>query len=342
LPILAPGGRTGRLAKLALVPLATLVLAACGEQANNNATGDAAFPSLLGPDGFPHEVVTVQGAQSAGLYLPIFVMAAAIFILVEGLLIVAAIRFRRKDRDGELPPQTHGHNKLEIAWTAIPALIVLVMFVGSTIVLAQVDEKSDEPAVVVDVLAYRFGWTFTYKDPDTFDPASNTYQDAGVMIASSPASPSSSEARDPAQDVVLPVDVPVRFRLNAAEVIHSFYVPAFFFKRDVIPGRTNEFEVTIEKPGRYGGQCAEFCGLLHGQMFFNIRAVEQSEYEAWLAEQSGGAPAAEAPAPEGAAPPGAPPEGAAPPGAQPDGAAPPGAPGPSGPPAAEPEAVPES
>jgi plastocyanin len=118
-----------------------------------------------------------------------------------------------------------------------------------------------------------------------------------VVISSSPSSPSSDDARDPAQDVVLPVGVPVRFRLNAADVIHSFYVPSFFFKRDAVPGRTNEFEVTIEKPGRYGGQCAEFCGLNHGQMFFNIQAVEQAEYDSWLAEQTGGGEAAEGSAP---------------------------------------------
>jgi cytochrome c oxidase subunit II len=105
------------------------------------------------------------------------------------------------------------------------------------------------------------------------------------------------------------VDVPIRFRLNSLDVIHSFYVPAFFFKRDVIPGRTNEFEITIEQPGVYGGQCAEFCGLSHGRMFFTIRAVEQAEYEAWVAEKSGAAPTtAEAEtgeAPEGDTEPGA-------------------------------------
>jgi cytochrome c oxidase subunit 2 len=89
--------------------------------------------------------------------------------------------------------------------------------------------------------------------------------------------------------------VPIRFRLHSLDVIHSFYVPAFFFKRDVIPGRTNEFEITIEEPGVYGGQCAEFCGLSHGRMFFTIRAVEQADYDAWVAEKSpAGAATAEA------------------------------------------------
>jgi cytochrome c oxidase subunit 2 len=312
LPIPAPGDIARRLAKLVAIPLAALMLVACGAQANNNQTGDDAFPNLIGGSGFPHEVVTVEGEMSAALYLPIFLVAAAIFVLVEGLLIVAALRFRRRSKDGEFPAQTHGHNGLEIMWTAIPALIVLIMFVGSTIVLADIEEQTDEPAVVVDVLAFRFGWTFSYKDAASFDEATGTYADAGVTISASPSEPSSTQPRDPAQDVVLPVDVPVRFRVTAADVIHSFYVPSFFFKRDAIPGRTNEFEITIEEPGRYGGQCAEFCGLNHGQMFFAIRAVEQPEYEAWLAETrtAGGAPAggappagdAPVPVPEGAAP----------------------------------------
>ncbi len=279
------GDRAGRLVKIALVPIIGLVLAACGEQANNNATGDDAFPSLIGANGFPHEVVTTQGSQAASLYPIIFGVAVVIFILVEGLLLLAILRGRNKGKAGELPAQTHGNNKLEIVWTAIPLVVVLVLFAASTMVLARVEEKSEEPAVVVDVLAFRFGWTFTYKEPGTFDEATGAYQDAGVTISSSPASPSSDQPRDPAQDVVLPVGEPVLFRLNAADVIHSFYVPAFFFKRDAIPGRTNEFEVTIDKAGRYGGQCAEFCGLNHSQMFFNIRAVDPAEYETWLAEQ---------------------------------------------------------
>jgi cytochrome c oxidase subunit 2 len=276
--------------KLALVPVIGLALMACGEQANNNATGDSAFPNLLGAEGFPHQVVTAEGAAAADLYVPVFLIAVAIFILVEGLLLLAILRYRHRGKDGELPAQVHGNNRLELIWTAIPLVIVLVLFAASTMVLARVEEKSEKPAVVLDVLAFRFGWTFTYKQPGSFDAQTGTYQDAGVTISSSPSSPSSDQPRDPAQDVVLPIGEPVLFRLNAADVIHSFYVPSFFFKRDAVPGRTNEFEVTIEEPGRYGGQCAEFCGLNHGQMFFNIRAVEPAEYETWLAQAAAAGP----------------------------------------------------
>jgi cytochrome c oxidase subunit II len=291
LPRTTLGDRVGRVARLALVPVIGLALMACGQQANNNnPTGDGAFPNLVGADGFPHQVVTSQGAAAASLYMPVFIIAVIIFVLVEGLLLLAVLRFRHRGKDGELPAQVHGNNRLEIVWTAIPLVIVLVLFAASTLVLARVEDKTEKPAVVLDVLAFRFGWTFTYKQPGTFDAQTGMYQDAGVTISSTPASPSSDQPRDPAQDVVVPVGEPILFRLNAADVIHSFYVPSFFFKRDAIPGRTNEFEITIEKPGRYGGQCAEFCGLNHSQMYFDIRAVEPAEYEAWLAKTAAGGP----------------------------------------------------
>ena len=88
--------------------------------------------------------------------------------------------------------------------------------------------------------------------------------------------------------MVVPTIGSVLFRITAVDVIHSFYVPSFFTKLDAIPGRVNELQVNIEKPGVYGGQCAEFCGLAHGDMFFSVRAVPADEFEAWVAEQTGG------------------------------------------------------
>jgi len=294
LRIQASGGLRGRLAKLAMIPAIGLIVTACAEQANNNPTSDAGSPSLFGQTangiGFPHDVVTTEGIASAGLYLPIFLIAVVIFILIEGLLLFMAWRFRRKDKDADLPEQVHGNNKLEVIWTAIPALLVTVLFIGSAIVLTDIESTSDDPAVVVDVDAFQFGWTFKYMDPAVYDPVTDKYGETGVVVPFSPSLASTEEVNELKQEAVLPVDVPIRFRLQALDVIHSFYVPAFFFKRDAFPGRINEFEITIVEPGVYGGQCAEFCGLSHGRMFFTIRAVEQAEYDAWLAERSGGAP----------------------------------------------------
>jgi cytochrome c oxidase subunit 2 len=299
LRIPAFGGRMGRLAKLASIPVVGLVLAACGAQPNENPTGDAAEPGLFALDGnmFPHEVVTVEGAQSASLYLPIFLVAAVIFLLIEGLLLFMVWRFRRKDGDTELPEQTHGNNKLEVLWTAIPAAIVTLLFVMSTMVLVDIESTTENPSETVEVTAFQFGWIFDYPEYE------------GVSVSGGGKGPG-------APQMVVPINEPIRFVLKAVPgpeqtpeelaagaaptggVIHSFYVPSFFFKRDIIPGRISEFEVTIEKPGVYGGQCAEFCGLAHGDMFFSVRAVEQAEFDAWIAEMQGGGDADAAPSDE--------------------------------------------
>ena len=160
--------------------------------------------------------------------------------------------------------------------------IVFVLFVVSTMVLTDVQSKSDEHGAVVDVQAFRFGWIYEYQDPGSLDPETGGYDPLTM-------NPITGGGREGAPTMVLPVGEPVLIRLTAADVIHSWYVPSFFFKRDAIPGRVNEFEITIEKPGVYGGQCAEFCGLAHGDMYFSVDAREPADYEAWLAEQTSGA-----------------------------------------------------
>ena len=203
------------------------------------------------------------------------------------------IRYRRRGAQDSLPTQTHGNNRLEIIWTAIPALIVTAMFVVSMNVLQSVQAKSDQPGVVVDVTAFQWQWTFAYPDSGL------SYTGAG---------------KD-GPEMVVPVNEPVRVRLQSSDVIHSFYVPAFFTKLDVVPGRTNELEFTVEQPGTYGGQCAEFCGLSHADMYFSVRAVPREEYDAWVdvGGRSGERDAQPAPirpaGPPPSGPPGPPPSG---------------------------------
>jgi cytochrome c oxidase subunit 2 len=280
LRIPAVGDWGGRLAKLATIPVLGAILVACTEQANSNPTGDDRAPNLFGQTdngfGFPHEVVTTEGIAAAGLYLPIFLIAVVIFIIVEGLLLWSILRYRKRSKGDDLPEQTHGNNMLELVWTAIPMVVVFVLFVVSTNVLINdVEARSDEHGAVVNVSAFQFGWTFDYQDPASLDEETGTYASTNVI--------KTGGGREAAPVMVLPVDEPVLIRLSALDVIHSWYVPAFFFKRDAIPGRVNEFELTIEEPGTYGGQCAEFCGLAHGNMYFNVEAVDSAEYDAWLA-----------------------------------------------------------
>ena len=195
------------------------------------------------------------------LYWIVFTLAAIVFVFVGGAIAIFPFLFRR--RDNRLPKQIHGSNKLEVLWTAIPLVIVSVLFVFSERALSIVDrdDAGEEAAFTIDVFGFQWQWDFNYGD---------------FTVRGTVADP---------PEIVLPVDTQVHFRLHTDDVIHAFYVPDFLFKRDVVPGRTNEFSLTSDRLGTYQGQCAEFCGLLHARMTFTVRTVTAGAYEEWVADQ---------------------------------------------------------
>jgi cytochrome c oxidase subunit 2 len=207
---------------------------------------------------------TAEGRAIGTLYLGFVAVAAVVAVVVYGLLTWAIVRYRGRPGD-EPPAQVHGNLRLEVVWTVLPILTVLALFAGTLVVLTRVEAVTANPRAEVRVEAFRWGWSASY-------PA------AGVTV---------SGLRETGPEIVLPVDETVRITLVAADVVHAFYVPAFLFKRDAIPGRETVFEITIEEPGAYGGQCAEFCGTFHSRMPFTIRAVSRAEFDAWLASQPG-------------------------------------------------------
>jgi cytochrome c oxidase subunit II len=212
---------------------------------------------------------TEQGRAIQGLYNLFFAVAAVIFVLVEGLIVWSVVRYRR--RDDRLPPQFHGSNLLEVTWTAVPLVIVAVLFVVSWQAIGKVDAKASDPRVRIVVQAFQWSWNFTYAGLRVPTGAGEPARD--LTIRGSVATP---------PELVLPVGEPIRVVVQSKDVIHSFYVPAFNFKRDAIPGRTNSFDIAIDRPGSYHGQCAQFCGLYHSKMVFQIRAVPPADYGAWL------------------------------------------------------------
>jgi len=221
---------------------------------------------------------TAEGRVIQTLYGYFVILGIGVGLLVFGLATFAIVRYRVPARRGRtapdrateevladepLPPQTHGNLKLEALWTAIPLITVIGLFLGTLVVLNRVEARSPQPAADIRVEGFRWGWTFRFPNE-------------GIAV---------SGLGVPGPEVVVPVNEPLRFTLTAADVNHAFFVPQFLFKKDMIPGRENVFEITIEEPGAYGGQCAEFCGIYHAKMPFTIRAVERGEYDAWLAEQ---------------------------------------------------------
>ena len=208
-----------------------------------------------------------------------------VFVLVEGALLYAAIRFRRKPGD-PLPPQTHGNTPLEIAWTIIPTILILGLGIWSVFVLFKLEpgeavalaaEQGKEP-LHVEAIGHQWWWEFRYENalPDTGECAE-------------PNNVPEGQSRDPecelittANEMRIPVDRPVIMTLKSDDVIHSFWIPKLAGKQDVVPTRDNKMWFLAEDPGMYYGQCAEFCGTAHAQMKFRVHALPEAEYAAWV------------------------------------------------------------
>ena len=234
------------------------------------------FVVLLGGCLLPPDPKTDAGQDVFNLYLLVLAFAAVVLVGVEGFIVYAILRYRRQPGDDTLPEQHHGNTRLEILWTAIPTVIVLILFVMSTITLASVEARSEEPGVIIQVDGKRWAWDFTYPD--------------GMKI---------SGASGQATELMVPVGEPVRLVLDSLDVNHAFFVPQFLLKRDVIDmgdnAKPNEIEFTVTEAGTYAGQCAEFCGVGHADMIFAVKAMPRAEYDAALAAMAAGETPAPAP-----------------------------------------------
>jgi cytochrome c oxidase subunit 2 len=235
---------------------------------------------------YPPIAVTTEGTEIRNLYTVIFLIAVAIFIVVEGLIIWTVIRYRRKPGDDTLPPQTHGNNIAEFVWTIVPTIIVIFMFVISWQTLNVVDVSSASAQTKIRAVAGQFQWQFDYLAPD------------GTTILYTELLP----LADQDGGMAVPAGRTVQLTLVSPDVIHAFYVPQFLFKRDVVPGRVNSFDFTVNESDAgqvFRGQCAELCGTGHAIMLFDVKAMTAAEFDTWLADKAAKAKATPAPAPSG-------------------------------------------
>ena len=282
----SPRSRTTRTAVIALALGAVIIglaLVLVGFRADLLRAGDTFVTGL-----FPPIAVTTQGAQIRDLYAIVFLIAVAIFVLVEGLIIWTVVRYRRKPGDDTLPPQTHGNNIAEFVWTIVPTLVVIFMFIVSWQTLNAVDRSSNDAQTKIRAVAGQFQWQFDYLGPD------------GQTILYTELLPLVSQGGG----MMVPAGRTVQLSLVSNDVIHAFYVPQFLFKRDVVPGRTNQFDFKVNDADvgqTFRGQCAELCGTGHSIMLFEVKALSPSEFDAWLADKAAKAAATAAPAASGAA-----------------------------------------
>ncbi|MGY1807512.1 cytochrome c oxidase subunit II [Blastococcus sp. SYSU D00669] len=263
---MARGSRVVRLGALGL--LGGLTLTGC-EMPNNE------FWRFGWPEGITEEAESMRELWTGSV-----IAALIVGIITWALILWCVVRYRK--RSDELPRQTAYNLPLEIVYTIIPFLIIAGLFFFTVVVQNRVQERSDDPDVTIDVNAFKWNWQFVY--PETEDPDGNPVETVGDS--------------EEIPILVLPTDRTIRFQVASADVIHSFWVPEFLFKLDVIPGnengRDNVFEVTVTEPGAYVGRCAELCGTYHAYMNFEVRAVSPDAYEDYLAAREDGAGTAEA------------------------------------------------
>ncbi|HZK05877.1 MAG TPA: cytochrome c oxidase subunit II [Actinomycetaceae bacterium] len=199
-----------------------------------------------------------------------WIAALSIGVLVWGLLIWAIIVYRKRKDDDALPVQLQYHVPLELMYTVIPIVLVSVLFVFSQRTIADVQDVSAEPDVTIEVYGKQWSWDFNYVD-------------AGVYYSGERFQLTGTEGDAENLPVLyLPVDQNVQFELHSRDVIHAFWIPAFLYKTDMIPGRTNVFQVTPGEEGSYFGKCAEMCGEFHSEMLFRVEVVSQEEFDAQM------------------------------------------------------------
>ncbi|MCX4098694.1 cytochrome c oxidase subunit II [Nocardia sp. alder85J] len=276
--------------------------------------------------------ITPQATKMRELWTWSVIAALAMGVLVWGLTFWTVAFHRKKATSPEFPRQTGYNVPLELTYTAIPFVIIAVLFYFTVVVQNYVHEKVSNPDVVVDVTAFQWNWKFGYQkvvgpDGQVYDGADSTRQGLNQEIideykerrANGHAQPGPDHGL-PAQDIsylhydkvetvgssqeipvlVLPTGKNIEFQLASADVIHSFWVPEFLFKRDVMPNpkenhSDNVFQITkIEKEGAFVGRCAEMCGTFHSMMNFEVRAVSPEKFQQYLADRQAGKTNAEA------------------------------------------------
>lgn len=220
--------------------------------------------------------VTKQAERMETLWEWTTMVALLVGVLVWGLLFWAIIRYRR--RDHELPKQTKMNHRLEIAYTIAPTIIVLVLFYFTAVTQNYVTKLSKNPDTTIEVVGFQWNWQFNYCDKPY--SGSTTTTDEHKCIDGSYVHTTGSSTQIPV--LVIPRGETVRFILHSDDVIHSFWVPDFLFKRDVIPQpQDNQFEITATTNGAYVGRCAELCGTYHSQMNFEVRVVDPADYKSY-------------------------------------------------------------
>ena len=209
------------------------------------------------------------------LWVNSWIAALVVGIITWGLIVWCLVAYRRRKGTVGFPRQTSFNLPLEVFYLTIPLFMVVVFFYFTDRDQQAIDNRSEPADVVVDVRGKQWAWDFNYKAGDVIEE--DVYE-AGVQTNLT----GNTIDMEQLPTLYLPVNKSVDLELNARDVIHSFWVPAFLQKRDMIPGKTNYIRFTPTKEGTYDGKCAELCGEYHSEMLFRVKVVSEAEFDAHM------------------------------------------------------------
>jgi cytochrome c oxidase subunit 2 len=255
-------GWVKRIAPLAAVAALALTLGGC------------TLPTFWGFRG-----ATTQGQTEFKLWSWMTIAGLVVAIFVYGLIAWTVLAYRRRDPD-KMPRQFHSNHVVEAVYTALPLIIVGVIFFYTVVAENKIDALAPDPAVTIKVTGFQWGWSFQYLNSSGKPIALvETAQKRPAVLAGNPLS-----SQYPRFE--LPLGETTRIVLVSADVVHTFYVPAFNFGRYALPGVTNHFDFTPVELGVFPGHCAQYCGLYHSEMLFSVAVVSPSAFRTWLNAQS--------------------------------------------------------
>ena len=197
------------------------------------------------------------------VYWILFFFAVIVLLIVDGGIVMAAIRFR--ERPGHTAQQFHGHNLLELTWTLVPTLMVIGFTVLSAQKLQIINDTATGENMTIEVVGKQWAWEYKYPQEPRF-----ALQGGGYLVGT--------------EELHIPVGQKIRLVLSSTDVIHDFFVPQVGGKKDAVPGRETEMWIQADQPGTYKGQCAEFCGEGHADMLIVLVAHTDAEYARWAQE----------------------------------------------------------
>lgn len=255
--------RSNRRMKWVLAPAALaamLVLAGCTQEQKQG--------YLPGEPG-----LTSNWDAVAGLWVTSWIVLLAVGAITWGLIIWATVAYRRRKGQTGFPAQLRYNMPIEAFFTIVPVILVLGFFAFTATEQTKIEARYDEPENVVQVMGKRWAWDFNYVNEDAHFTGVQVQTDdnGSVLPETMPA-------------LYLPVGKTTEIQLESRDVIHSFWVVEFLYKKDMLPGKTNYMSFTPEKTGTFMGKCAELCGEYHSMMLFDLKVVEQAEYDAYIAD----------------------------------------------------------